>query len=166
MRKFAPLFPIFCGFASCAGAAPAFEGFEKLAFTETRSVGVSRVQGIRKDPGGFHGYKRVSEWLPLNPRAGARLGNLLQKQVAAQISLLGSGGDYSASACFEPGYAIRLDTNAGPRDFLVCLSCAQLYVYDGDGHYLGIHMDDEFLVRMKANYMDEFVLKEGIESRP
>jgi hypothetical protein len=140
-----------------------------IAFLEAQSASVAKIDGSSKAIDAFHGYRLTSEWRRLDANSRSEVAASLRKRVSRQIALLGSPGDEPITLtpfCFDPGYAVRLVTKEGERDFVICLKCAFLYVYDSKGHDLGMDVDPVLLTELKAAYLDEFVLEEGLEKSP
>jgi hypothetical protein len=140
-----------------------------LDFSESQVASVAKIEGSSKASDAFHGYKLASEWRRLDGASRTEVAAFLKKRISKQIAMLGAPGDEPITLtpfCFDPGYAIHLVTKEGPRDFVICLKCAFLYVYDNKGHELGMDLDSVLLTELKASYLDEFILEEGLEKKP
>jgi hypothetical protein len=140
-----------------------------LRFSDSREASVAKIEGSSKASDAFHGYKLTSAWERLDAYSRTEVSAFLRKRVSKQIALLGAPGDEPITLtplCFDPGYAVRLTTKEGARDFVICLKCSFLYIYDDKGHELGMDLDNALLTALKASYLDEFVLGEGIEKSP
>ena len=159
MKRHIVVFVALLAFCGCSR----FEGM----FSFLRDT--PKIEGSSKASDAFHGYKLTSEWRHLDEASRTEVAAFLKKRVSKQIAVLGAPGDEPiilTPFCFDPGYAIHLVTKEGPRDFVICLKCAFLYVYDNKGHELGMDLDSALLTALKASYLDEFILEEGLEKKP
>jgi hypothetical protein len=149
---------------SIALADEASVNWRDFSFSEAKTARVAMISGRNSGGGSFHGYKVTSAWRPLDGYERADLTDLLRKRTLEQIAVLIAPGDGPitlAPLCFEPGYAVHLDTDKGPREFVICLKCSYIYEYDGKGKELGMEPDQSLLIKMKAHYLDEFVLSDA-----
>jgi hypothetical protein len=144
---------------------------DDLAFTAVKGASVAKLNGISLSGRGFHNYNVVSEWRILDGDSAREIGNLLRDRISQQLALLAGAGIYNtgvvlAPFCFDPGYAVHLETDKGRRDFVICLKCTYIYGYDAKGTELGMDPDSGMLTKLKACYLDEFVLDEGVQKQP
>ena len=108
--------------------------------------------------GKFEGSNIATPWLKLDPKAATKLGQLLEKRLEEEGRLYARHDDapISIPLCFDPGYAIRLKTDKGSRNFVICLHCDYVYVYDDSGHELGLNLEGDFFAALVASYNEEF----------
>jgi hypothetical protein len=158
------IFAGICTVGSVALAGEASINWHDFEFAEAKTARVAKISGTDNGNGSFHGYKVTSAWLPLDGYERTDLTDLLRKRTFEQIVVLTAPGDGPitlAPLCFEPGYAVHLETDKGPREFVICLKCSYIYEYDSKGDQLGMDPDQYLLIKMKAHYLDEFVLNEA-----
>lgn len=117
-----------------------------LAFDAASSVEIARVKGTTDAPAAFHGYRLTSKWHA--PAANAtELAQTLARLVRDDLAVLTkpdkSGEEVVSlhSFCFDPGFALRLQTERGRRDFLVCLECDEVWISDAAGHTWQHHLE-------------------------
>lgn len=146
-------------------AGPFDQKFEDLAYDKVVAVRVAQVGKFDAKKGDYHRYILKSDWMTLGADSAAALGGLLQKFVAYEISARKGGGITDVSLCFDPGYAVRVETDSGPRDFLICLRCSQLYVYDEKGNNLGIHFGEHSNSELTEFYSEEFWAADAVRKK-
>jgi hypothetical protein len=165
LRIFAGL----CSVGSIALAGEASVNWRDFEFSEAKSARVAKIAGRNSGEGSFHGYKVASDWHPLEGYERTDLAKILRKRTMEQIAILAAPADGPitlAPLCFEPGYAVHLDTDKGSREFVICLKCSYIYEYDGKSNELGMDPDNGLLIKLKAHYLDEFVLNEADSKSP
>jgi hypothetical protein len=142
--------------------------FGAVAFAEVRSVSVAQIVDLNTHDRSsatdenFHGCRLTSKWSVVRTQAQAGLIELVKKPIDFWVKTYRAAGDNymetNLSFCAPDfGYAIRLDTTDGTRDFLVCLRCGQIEAF-GNGHTVIFEANDADLVKLKASYVDEFIL--------
>ncbi|MDB6114180.1 MAG: hypothetical protein JWQ62_1125 [Lacunisphaera sp.] len=158
------------GASGANASAPADFGarasLEAVAFAEVKSVAVAQLAGGEK--GNFHGLKLVSEWREPDKAARAELAALLRQPIAELMRASAqAGGDervkLSPFCMPDYGYAVRLVTDKGTRDFAICLRCGQIVAYGDLKTGLEFSVEGDPLTRLKAAYLDEFVLHIGLK---
>lgn len=141
--------------------------FRSVAYTQIVSARVARI-----DPAALHGlailfrptfhrHRRVTEWRPLDGASATALGRVLQQQIASRVVAYATGGDdYVAelsSFCIpRPVYAVRLETDKGRRDFLICVDCGDVEVFDGLNRPVSFTADQTTTVKLRSFYQAEF----------
>jgi hypothetical protein len=120
---------------------------QALDFAVVRSGEVARIKGEGGAFNAFHGYRLISGWRALEekPRRelAAVLADLIRGDLAAELQPRQTGEEliHLHSFCFDPGYAVRLKTDRGRRDFLICLECDEVHVFDDVGHFWARHLE-------------------------
>lgn len=118
-----------------------------LEFATAQSVAVAGIKGMTKAANAFHGYRRVTEWRTPAAAATTEIAALMAGVVHADLAMERPPlqPDEAVvrlhSFCFNPGYAVRPQSDRGRRDFLVCLECDEMYVLDDAGHSWQHHLD-------------------------
>jgi hypothetical protein len=128
-------------------------------FGSIKSVSVAKLghPKVRRF-GEFQGYDLDSAWLELNAASSKKLGSLLEARLEEEAALYAGKGDITIAMpmCFDPGYAVTLVTDKGTRDFVICLHCEYVFVYDRRGHHLGFNPVGKFYDALFASYTEEF----------
>jgi hypothetical protein len=183
MKAFARLFSIcLLGSASLLAADSAattaaatnaqhLRAYRDVAFTTAASVAVAKLDGAERLGlrrflvRSFHRYRLVSSWKTLDASASQALARLLREQIDAQIEFYRAAGNDEAvrlnSFCVpQPGFAVRLQTDRGPRDVLICLDCSDVTVFGDDPHGVEFSVDPEVTLKLKASYQAEMAAAE------
>ena len=138
MKKGLLLLSVFAVWSGCSlvQREPDLRTLSALEFAAATSVSIATLKGTSKAPGAFHGYQRVTNWHAADAEAGSAIAALLAETVRVDLAQARQPGERVSlhSFCFNPGYAVRLQSERGPREFLVCLECDEMYVFDDDGH--------------------------------
>jgi hypothetical protein len=154
--------------------------FAAIAFSEVKSISVAQVYDTNgpilnageaaPKPvtiGDYHGYPLISKWRQVDDQSQKELARLLKRPIDFWVKTYAEAGDkdvlVNVSFCMpDYGYAMHLETNEGPRDFLICLQCGQIAAFAGN-HRADFDLKDSDLVRLKAFYLDEFILLTGVK---
>jgi hypothetical protein len=121
---------------------------EALEFGGAPLAVVAGLKGTSQSSGAFHGYNRVTDWRVVDKKTTADLAAVLAGAVRADLALArqphkeGEATIWFHSFCFNPGYAVRLQSERGWREFLVCLECDEIYVFDDGGHAWNHHLEN------------------------
>ncbi len=67
--------------------------------------------------------------------------------------------------CFDPGFAIRSQTDHGPFDLLVCLKCHRILIVAPNGRF-AVPMSELGILHWKAFFVDAFVMKSLVGTSP
>ena len=143
--------------------------FRGVAFGEVRAASVARL--VDRGRPNFHGLTLAGDWLKLGATAQAGLANALREPIDRWIRLYAEAkGDSLVeldSFCVpDYGYAVRLETDMGVRDFAICLRCGQVAVYGRRKEGVSFSLKDEALAKLNACYRDEFGPASGPENKP
>jgi hypothetical protein len=132
---------------------PELSAFKALDFGAARTVEISTIKGPSKASEAFHGCARTSAWRSLSPAQAAEIGALVAAMIhddlaSAQPLKPGEERVWLHSFCFNPGYAVRLQTDRGRRDGLVCLECDEVELFDAWGHRWMHHLEKPMAARL------------------
>jgi hypothetical protein len=142
--------------------------FRAVAFSEVKSASVATIGETGKwikggvPPEGFHGYKVLSDWEALDPASGSGLTMLLKEPIDHSIQVYaGANGAEVVGLLMpfcipHPGFAVRLKTDRGQRDFAICLECGIVFAYGDDGQSVEFPLDPDQLSKLKAYYRTAF----------
>jgi len=141
--------------------------FRAVAFGQVRSVSVARILDAKKhelsEPPKnlFHGFALLSNWQTADPESRLQIASILRTPILWWVKAYESAGGNEvpklSSFCVpDPGYAIHLETDQGPRDFVVCLECDSLIAYSPDQHRAEFSLEDDPLAQLKRCYQKEF----------
>jgi hypothetical protein len=155
LRKIISTF-VLLNLGSVLGAFQTDDGYHSVAFTKVGVVEVAKLREGEVKDADFHGFHLASDWVQVDRVSGVGLGGLLQRSVGYIIASRNKGELIDQALCFDPGYAVRVHTGDGIRDFAICLTCAQLYAYDQKGHSLGFHFGEKTLAEFSGYYTEEF----------
>jgi hypothetical protein len=137
-------------------------------FTTTNAAAVAKIGHSETRYGKFEGYDIATPWLKLNREAAIKLGSLLSHRIEAEVALYAKADDAPIAfpLCFDPGYAVRLNTDKGSRYFIICLHCTYVFVYDEKGRKLGMNCEGAFFGGLVASYNEEFGAPELPKKNP
>ncbi|HVS51849.1 MAG TPA: hypothetical protein VHD62_05785 [Opitutaceae bacterium] len=126
-----------------------------LAFDGASSVEVARVKGTTDEPAAFRGYRLTSSWRAAGAGAtelARTLAALVQNDLSAATTPDAAGTERVSlhSFCFNPGFALRVQTARGRRDFLVCLECDEVQIFDAAGHVWQHHLEKSEAEKLAA----------------
>jgi hypothetical protein len=154
-------------YADAARNAAELANFRAVAFGNVRSVSVAKILDPKKHEMAeppknlFHGFALVSDWQTVDPDSRLRLAGILREPIRARLKAYESAGDADvaelSSFCLpDPGYAIHLETDEGPRDFVICLECDDLTAYGKSQSRAHFSIENEPLATLKKYYQKEF----------
>lgn len=136
-----------CASGSRNSAGSEVTNLSALEFSNASSVAIAGVKGESKAAEAFRGYRRVTAWRTpdrtTTTELAALMSEIIRGDLTAERQPLKPGEDRVRlhSFCFNPGYAVRLKSDHGSRDFLVCLECDEMYVFDDAGHLWNHHLE-------------------------
>jgi hypothetical protein len=137
-------------------------------FASTIDATVAKIGHSESRYGKLEGYNIATPWLKLSREAANKLGSLLGHRIEAEVALYAKGDDSPIAfpLCFDPGYAVRLNTDKGARYFIICLHCSYVFVYDEKGRKLGMNPEGAFFDALVASYNEEFGAPELPNTHP
>jgi len=154
----------------CALAGPVWGGasrdnadrladFRSVAFGEVKAVSVAKL--VDHGRANFHGLVMTGDWLKLGVNVQVGLAGLLREPIDSWIRVYAEAKD-DGIVELQPfcvpdyGYAVRLETDKGVRDFAICLKCGHVMVYGRGKHGVAFLLEKEALVKLNAYYREEF----------
>ena len=157
--------------ADASRNAEQLASFGALAFSDVMSVWVARIVDLKAHDRtsstdlDFHGCSFASRWRMVGPQDEAGLAELLRGNIDFFVRAYRAAGngyvDTNGSFCApDYGYAIRLYTADGVRDFLICLRCGQIEAF-GNEHTVAFGLHGSDLAKLKAYYLGEFIPSTG-----
>src|SRR3954470_21028885 len=125
---------LLCAVAATASAASEIVAYNAVAFKKVNSVSVAKLDGSQRLvfrrflKRSFHHYRLLSEWKRPDPFTSQAIAKILMQQIDERIAIYASAGDHEvieiSSFCIpRPGFAVKLETDHGSRDFLICIEC-------------------------------------------
>ena len=140
--------------------AERYRAYRDAAFSAVESLEVARVDGSGPSnfySPAFHRYRRLSDWNPLEPSESQSLSQILKEQIDIRAARYAGAGDESLvelnSFCiFNPGFAVRMQTDRGSRDFLICLTCGEVAVYGNNSGGVRFFVTDELRSELQSIY--------------
>jgi hypothetical protein len=143
---------------------------EAVGFSDVKSASVARIIAPEKHhlakqgAGAFHGYNVISNWQSVNDPSRFEVADLLKKRIDSLVNAYANAGDNGVfepeSFCIpDPGYAVHLETDKGPRDFAICLECEQVDAFGDQGKSVNFGVDAGQTATLKRNYYAEFAPK-------
>ena len=130
------------------GRNPEVAMLSALEFSSASSVEFAGLKGESQAKDAFHGYQRVTAWHSPDAAVTAEVATLMAGMIRGDLTLAREGGLRLDTFCFNPGYAVRLKSNRGTREFLVCLDCEKMYVFDDAGHVWNHRLEKGELVKL------------------
>ena len=97
----------------------------------------------------FHGYIVQTKWTELSESELMRVFKCFTDS---------NNFDDVTYGCFEPGIALKIETNRGKFDVLVCLMCSTIHIISKNGSR-SRSLSELGLDRWKAFYLDNYILK-------
>ena len=170
MRPTAWLFFVGLGsglYADVTGPAADLAAFRAVAFGNVRSASVAKLLDPKKhempeQPKNlFHGFALVSAWQTVDPDSRLGVAGILREPIQARIKAYEAVGgqevrETSPFCLPDPGYGVHLETDQGPRDFVICLECDEVTGYDGKQMSARFSLENDALVKLKLYYQKEF----------
>lgn len=154
--------------AACAAytpdAAPTnaerYRAYSAVRFSTVDSLEVARLDGSSTSSfysPAFHRYRRLSNWETLEPSESQSLSELLKEQIEIRAARYAGAGDETLvelnSFCiFNPGFAVRMQTDRGPRDFLICLTCGDIAAYGDNPDGVRFPVSEEVWSELQSIY--------------
>ncbi len=153
--------------ADAADNAGQLASFRAVAFGKVTSASVAKIIDLRMhklaapNGGDFHGFAVISPWQALEPKSREALAALLRSPIDYWVMAYATAGNAElvklSSLCLpDPGYAVHLETDRGPRDFAICLLCDDVVAYGERGKSADFSLDAGPLKALKKCYRGEF----------
>jgi hypothetical protein len=151
-----------------ADNAARFHAYQAVAFSTAKSVTVAQLDGSHRLGFGrlfahaFHGFRLISEWKKLDAKEAEKISMVLRERIESGVRAYSpSAGDNTiielSTFCIpKPGFAVKIETKRGAREFLICLECGDVVAFGEGVKGVEFSLASEITAELKDVYQGAF----------